>query len=174
LDRVVGIGEIGLDFYRNPIPVEDQERCFVRFVELAKEINKPIILHIRDAYAEVIEILRKVGIPKAGGVVHSFLSNYEDARKFMDMGLHIGIGGPLTFKKNDPLRETVKRIPIEKIVSETDCPYLTPAPYRGKRNQPLYVQFVVEAISTLKQLSPAATREILCQNAVKLFSLPDL
>ncbi len=174
MDRVVAIGEIGLDFYRNLSSVESQKICFVKHLELAKKINKPIILHIRDAYSDTIKILKETGIPLAGGVVHSFLSDYRDAKQFIDMGLAIGIGGPLTFKKNEGLRETVKKIPLHNIVSETDCPYLTPAPFRGKRNQPSYVKYVVEAISKLKKISLKETQEILYNNAVRLFLRPDL
>lgn len=174
MDRVVAIGEIGLDFYRNLSPIEDQKKCFIRHLNLAKSINKPVVLHIREAYADTIAILKEVGLPKAGGVVHSFLSDFNDAKVFLDMGMYIGIGGPLTFKKNERLREMVKKLPLDKIVSETDCPYLTPVPFRGKRNQPLYVQYVVKTISELKQLSLSQTQEKLYNNAVNLFSLSDL
>jgi len=174
MDRVKSIGEIGLDYYRNLSPVEDQKKCLIKQLELAKTINKPVILHIREAYADTIKLLKQTGIPKAGGVVHSFLSNRDDAEEFIEMGLFIGIGGPLTFKKNEQLRETVRQIPIEYIVSETDCPYLTPVPYRGKRNQPLYVKYVVEAVSEIKHLSLSDTEQHLYENAIRLFSLPDL
>src|SRR6056297_2663689 len=131
MNKVVAIGEIGLDFFKNYSSVVDQKKCFIKFLNFAIEINLPIILHIRDAYDEVLDILKTEGIPKAGGVVHSFLSDVRHAKAFLELNLFLGIGGPVTFKKNNELRNMLKNIPIEKIVIETDCPYLTPVPKRG-------------------------------------------
>lgn len=172
MDKVVGIGEIGLDFYKNYSPEEKQKECFIRFLNFAKESNIPIVLHIRDAYEQVIEILKTEGVPNAGGVVHSFLSNYSHAKQFLDLNLFLGIGGPVTFKKNTSLRDTVKKIPIEKILLETDCPYLTPVPKRGHRNEPAYVEYVAQEISKTKKIPILDVEEILCENATTLFGLP--
>ncbi|HRW33641.1 MAG TPA: TatD family hydrolase [Thermotogota bacterium] len=172
LDRVVGIGEIGLDFYKNYSTPKVQKACFVRFLRFANEVNLPIVLHIRDAYEEMIEILRIEGIPKAGGVVHSFLSNEHHARQFIDLNLYLGIGGPITFKKNQDLRDTIKKIPVENLIIETDCPYLTPVPKRGHRNEPAFVQYVAQEIAKIKKIPIIDLEEILCENAADLFALP--
>lgn len=172
MDKVVGIGEIGLDFCKNYSSEEKQKECFIRFLNFAKESNIPIVLHIRDAYEQVIEILKTEGVPKAGGVVHSFLSNYNHAKQFLDLNLFLGIGGPITFKKNSSLRDTLKKIPIEKILLETDCPYLTPVPKRGHRNEPSYVEYVAQEISKTKNIPKLDMEEILCENATTLFGLP--
>jgi len=172
MDKVVGIGEIGLDFYKNYSPEDKQKQCFIRFLNFAKETNFPIVLHIRDAYEQVLDILKIVGVPKAGGVVHSFLSNYNHAKQFLDLNLLLGIGGPITFKKNASLRDTLKKIPIEKILLETDCPYLTPVPKRGHRNEPAYVEYIAQEISKTKNLPILDVEEVLCENATTLFGLP--
>ncbi|MFP4461356.1 MAG: TatD family hydrolase [Thermotogota bacterium] len=172
MDRVVGIGEIGLDFYKNYSPPESQKKCFLKFLNFASEVNLPIVLHIRDAYEQVIDIIKAEGVPKAGGVVHSFLSDYKNAKEFLDLNLFLGIGGPVTFKKNSSLRDTLKKIPIERILIETDCPYLTPVPKRGHRNQPAYVEYVAQEISKTKNIPILDVEEILCENAIALFGLP--
>ncbi len=172
MDRVVGIGEIGLDFYKNYSTPEVQKGCFIRFLRYAIEVNLPIVLHIRDAYEKVIDILKTEGIPKAGGVVHSFLSTEHHARQFIDLNLYLGIGGPITFKKNQDLRETIKKIPVENLIIETDCPYLTPVPKRGHRNEPAFVQYVAQEISKIKKIPIIDLEELLCENAADLFALP--
>ena len=173
MNKVVGIGEIGLDFFKNYSPVDLQKKCFIKFLNFATEINLPIVLHIRDAYSQVLDILKYEGIPKAGGVVHSFLSDANHAKQFLDLNLFIGIGGPITFKKNQSLRDTLRKIPIERIVIETDCPYLTPVPKRGHRNEPAYVKFIAQEIAKTKNIPVLDVEEILCENAVALFSLPE-
>ncbi len=172
MNKVVGIGEIGLDFYKNYSSEDKQKQCFVRFLNYAKEVNLPIVLHIRDAYEQIVEILRIEGVPKAGGVVHSFLSNYKHAKQFLDLNLFLGFGGPITFKKNTSLRDTLKKLPIEKILIETDCPYLTPVPRRGHRNEPSYVEYVAQEISKTKNIPILDVEEVLCENATTLFGLP--
>ncbi|MDN5359497.1 MAG: TatD DNase family protein [Thermotogaceae bacterium] len=172
MDKVVGIGEIGLDFYKNYSSEEKQRKCFIRFLNYARESNLPVVLHVRDAYEHVLDILNTEGIPKAGGVVHSFLSSYNHAKKFLDLNLFLGIGGPITFKKNSSLRDTLKKIPIEKILLETDCPYLTPVPKRGHRNDPAYVEYVAQEISKTKNIPILDVEEILYENTTTLFGLP--
>jgi len=110
MERCVAVGEIGLDFYRNLSPKEIQYECFVKQLKLAAEINKPVVFHIREAYPEVLEIIKKVGLPKTGGVVHSFLKEYETAKKFLDLGLLLGLGGPITYKKNAELVKSVEKM----------------------------------------------------------------
>jgi len=168
--KVVAIGEIGLDFYRDLSPREIQRKVFRKQLLLAQELDMPVIVHIRDAYNEAYEILREFE-GKLTGVIHAFSGTQEDALRFKELGFKLGIGGPLTYPKNKGLREIVKVLPIETFVPETDCPYLPPQPYRGKRNEPYYVRFVVEKISELKGLPVETCADILCKNAVALFNL---
>jgi len=168
-DRCVGIGEIGLDYFRNLSPKDLQEKWFRRQLELAKKMNKPIVLHIRDAYKESFEILKDYYPFPDGGVFHCFSSDYSSAKKAIEMGFKIGIGGTLTYKKNEQLREVVKRIPVESIVTETDCPYLSPEPLRGKRNEPSYVKYVVELIANLKNTDIKKISDKLFGNALELY-----
>jgi len=172
MDKVVAIGEVGLDYYRDLSPRDVQKIVFARFLNLAKSVKLPVVVHVRDAYDEAIDIIQTEGLSVERGVIHSFMSNYEDARTFLDMGMYLGIGGPLTFKKNHELRDTIKKVPIERIVTETDCPYLTPAPKRGHRNEPGFVRYVVDKIAEIKDLPKMDVQECLCENAVELFTLP--
>jgi len=174
MERCVAVGEIGLDFYRNLSPKEVQYECFIKQLKLAADINKPVVFHIRDAYPEALEIIKKVGLPKAGGVVHSFLKEYETANRFLDLGLYLGLGGPITFKKNAELAKSVGKIPLESILSETDCPYLTPEPFRGKRNTPFLVRKVVEKISEIKKFQYDHVEQVLLENAKRLFKIRDM
>ena len=169
--KVVAIGEIGLDFYRNLSPRDLQERYFMDQIDVARKLKKPIIVHVRDAYEDALRILKNHAYPDVVGVVHSFSGTYEDAKKIVDMGFKIGIGGPVTFKNNERLREVVRRIDLKDILSETDCPYLTPHPFRGKRNEPKYVRFVVEKIALLKGMPVHKVSERLIENAVELFKI---
>ncbi len=170
-DRCVAVGEIGLDFYRNLSPVEIQCEWFERQLELAIELKKPVVLHIRDAYEQALEILKKYVSNGINGVVHCFSSDWVVAKKILDMDFKIGIGGPLTYKNNDVLREVIRKTPLEMIVSETDCPYLTPEPFRGKRNEPSYVKYVVEQIADLKRKNREETAHVLYQNALNLYGI---
>ncbi|HPE67935.1 MAG TPA: TatD family hydrolase [Thermotogota bacterium] len=172
MDRCVAIGEIGLDFYRNLSPQPIQKQWFVRQLQLAIAQDLPVILHVRDAYPQVLEILRQEGIPRAGGVVHSFFADRATARSFLELGMHLGISGPVTFPKNPQLRELVAFVPLERLLSETDCPYLTPHPHRGKRNEPAFVRLVVETIAEQKKLPFETVANRLSQNALSLFSIP--
>ncbi|RKX51685.1 MAG: TatD family deoxyribonuclease [Thermotoga sp.] len=170
-EKVVAIGEIGLDFYRNLSPRDLQEEYFVKQIEIAKKLGKPIIVHVRDAYEEAVRILRNHAHPNVIGVVHSFSGDYKDAKRIVEMGFKLGIGGPVTFKNNEKLREIVRKIDLKYILSETDCPYLTPHPFRGKRNEPRFVRYVVEKIALLKGKPVLKVAEILMENAIELFGL---
>jgi len=140
--KVVAIGEIGLDYYRDLSPRSTQRDVFAEQIELANNLCLPVIIHNRESTKDMLAILR-AHRPKTG-VLHSFLGDIDLAREFVKLNLYLGIGGPLTFKKNDILRDAVRQIPLDKILFETDCPYLTPVPYRGKRNEPIYVRYVAE------------------------------
>ncbi len=148
-NRVVAIGEIGLDYYRDLSPRDVQRRVFIEQLALAQDRNLPVILHNRDAAEDCLKILGQVKLP-AGGVVHSFLGDAALARRFLKLGLHLGIGGPVTYPANGPLRQAVAAAPLERIVLETDCPYLTPVPHRGERNEPAYVSLVAEEVARVR------------------------
>lgn len=174
-DKVVAMGEIGLDYYRTEKP-EDQKRQKDRFVqqlELAKKVGKPLILHCRDArvgskgraYPQMIEILDS----KTGGVVHSFTGSLEEAKQFLNLGLYLGFNGIATFARQ--YDEIVRYVPLDRILLETDAPYLTPEPYRGKRNEPLYVIEVAKKIADLKKISVEEVTEQTTKNAQKLFRI---
>ncbi len=165
--KVVAIGEIGLDYYRNLSPRPVQREVFIEQIELANELNLPVIIHNRESTTDMLGILR-VHRPKHG-VVHSFLGDLTLAQEFMALGLYLGIGGPLTFPKNEVLRQAVKDIPLDRILVETDCPYLTPVPHRGRRNEPIYVRYVVEEISRIKEIPLQEVSVVTTNNALTLF-----
>ncbi|MEA3239416.1 MAG: TatD family hydrolase [Candidatus Bipolaricaulota bacterium] len=167
--KVVAIGEIGLDYYRDLSPRSTQRDVFAEQIELANDLRLPVIIHNRESTKDMLAILRKHR-PKRG-VIHSFLGDIDLAQEFMDLNLYLGIGGPLTFKKNDILRNAVSQIPVDRILLETDSPYLTPVPYRGKRNEPIYVRYVAEEIARLKGISPEQVAVITTQNAQLLFGI---
>lgn len=168
--KVVAIGEIGLDYYRDLSPRNVQRSAFRDQLALARRMGRPIVLHNREATDDVLATLREAG-PSHRGVVHSFLGDVTLAASFLDLGLYLGVGGPITYPANVSLREAVARIPLDRLLLETDCPYLTPVPHRGKRNEPAYVEIVAEAVAALRGESPAAVREATTQNALELFGL---
>ena len=167
--KVVAIGEIGLDYYRDLSPRKVQRDVLAEQIELANQVDLPVIIHNRESTKDMLAILR-AHRPRRG-VIHSFLGDLDLAREFMDLGLYLGIGGPLTFKKNDILRDAVTRIPLERILLETDCPYLTPVPYRGKRNEPAYVCYVAEEIARLKGITSEQVARLTTENARGLFNI---
>ena len=171
-DLVVGIGEIGLDYYRDLSPRDRQRSALRQQLNLAIELDLPVCLHNRESTDDLLAILEETG-KRYCGVVHSFLGNGALAGTFLDMGLHLGIGGPLTFPKNEVLREAVKHAPLDRILLETDCPYLTPVPYRGRRNEPIYVQYVAEEIARLKDVSVEDVARQTTENSIRLFRLGD-
>lgn len=169
-EQAVAIGEIGLDYYRDLSPRDVQRRAFREQLELARRVDLPICLHNRASTDDLLKILRETG-PEHRGVIHSFLGDAELARGFLDLGLHLGIGGPVTYPKNGALREAVKVVPPERLLVETDSPYLPPVPYRGRRNEPSYVAYVAEEIARLKGLDPEDVARRTTENAVRLFEL---
>lgn len=184
-DRVVGIGECGLDYYRLPADLENTEikkrqlATFEAQIKLVLELNKVLCVHTRpsqgtqDAYRDLYEILRVAKIENANlrFEVHCYTGDVEHALKFVELGGFIGVNGILTFDKTGVSAEVVKNIPLEKILLETDAPYLTPIPFRGKRNEPLYVKHVAEKVAEVKGVTLAKVAEITTQNAVELFEL---
>ena len=169
-EKIVAIGEIGLDFHWDT----DRNKQFKALgiqMDLAKKYNKPIVFHIRDDYDEAYEFIKKIGLPEAGVVVHCFSSDWNDAKKYLDLGLYLGFDGPVTYPKNNDLREALKNTPIDKILPETDSPFLPPVPFRGKRNDPLKVKYVYEYISNIKEVYDERIASQLKSNSDKLFNI---
>jgi TatD DNase family protein len=175
-DKVVGVGECGLDYFRIEGDEKEykdrQEKAFRAQIEFALEHNLPLMIHCRDAYPEVLNILReykeKTG-DKLRGNFHFFAGTKEEAQEILDLGFNMSFTGVITFAKD--YEELVKMIPLERMFSETDCPYVTPVPYRGKRNEPLYVSEVVKKIAEIKEIDIEKTRAQLLQNALDFFKL---
>jgi TatD DNase family protein len=169
--KVVAIGEIGLDFYRNLSSREDQIKAFKEQIELARNMNLPIMVHSRDAHDQVLEILKDTNACQVGGVLHSFTGNADHAKLAQDMGFYFGFNGMLTYKESKTV-QVARGVPIDSILIETDCPYLPPAPHRGKRNQPAYVRYVLEKLTDLfSPLTFEDLNRITSLNANQLFRL---
>lgn len=169
-EKVVAIGEIGLDFYYDNSPREEQRKIFKEQLDLAKELNLPVVIHTRDANQETFDILKewaKDGEVKA--VLHCYSGSVELALEYIKLGFYISLGGPVTFKKSKVPKEVAKVVPIDKLLIETDCPYLTPEPYRGKRNEPKYVQYTAETIAELRGITIEELAEATSTNAKKFF-----
>ncbi len=169
--KVVGFGEIGLDFYRNHSPRPAQLEHFRELLKLGRELQLPIVIHDRDAHQEVLNILEEEKNGSWKGVFHCFSGDVAMARRVVGMGFYISIPGTVTFKKSEVQQEVVRRIPLEKILLETDAPYLTPEPHRGKRNEPAYVRHTAEKIAALKGLSVADVGRITSLNVKMLFGI---
>lgn len=172
--KVVAFGEIGLDFNRNFSPPDAQRKWFARQLELAYELDLPLIIHSRDAEDEVYETLAAApcpaGVdPQRRGVIHAFPGDAVLALKYIKLGYYLGIGGVLTYDKTGRLKAVVETAPLDKILLETDCPYLTPAPHRGKRNESAYLSYVVDAIAGIKGVSAEEVRAQTWANACALF-----
>ena len=175
---MVAIGEIGLDYYWNISNREIQKQWFSRQLELAKEEDLPVIIHSREAAKDTFDIIQLAckNAEKQGkrltGVIHCFSYSIEMAREFLKLGFYLGIGGTVTFKNAKKLLEVVEEIPLERIVLETDCPYLAPVPNRGKRNSSLNLPFVAEKIAQLKKVTSKEVMEITKKNGMSLFRIP--
>jgi TatD DNase family protein len=173
--RVVAIGEIGLDFFRKLSPPETQERVFRRYLRLAKELNLPAILHCRDAFPEVCVIVGEESSEALRGVLHSFSGDESFAGRLLEAGFHISFSGQITYPKSDRLRSVAEMVPIERILIETDSPFLTPQPERGKRNEPAFVRYVAEELARIKGLSFEDVERITTRNVRGLFGVgPEL
>lgn len=168
-EKVVAIGEIGLDFYRDRSPRPDQEKVFRRFLRMAAEVGKPVIIHDRDAHDRVLTILREEGANR--GVLHCFSGDSAMAAEAIAMGFYISIPGTVTYPANDALRQVVRDTTIDRMLVETDCPYLTPVPHRGKRNEPAYTRLAAEKVADVKGLSLADVARITTKNCRDLFGI---
>ncbi|MCY7710192.1 TatD family hydrolase [Bacillus safensis] len=170
-EKVVAIGEMGLDYYWDKSPKDVQKEVFRRQIALAKEVNLPIVIHNRDATEDVVTILKEEGAAEVGGIMHCFTGSLETAKACMDMNFYISFGGPVTFKNAKKPKEVVKEIPNDRLLIETDCPYLTPVPFRGKRNEPSYVKYIAEQIAELREISFEELAELTTKNAKKVFRI---
>ena len=166
--KVVAIGEIGLDYHWMTEPKEVQQERFKSQLELAERLNKPVVIHTRDAMEDTVNILKEY--PNITGVIHCYPGSLETAKQLVDR-FYLGIGGTLTFKNSKKAVEVVKDIPLDRIVIETDCPYLTPEPFRGKRNEPIYVEYVAKKIAEIKEISVEDVTKITTENAKKLYRI---
>jgi TatD DNase family protein len=169
--NVVGIGEIGLDYHYLHSPPDVQQARFREFIELAGEVGKPVVVHSREAKQDTVDILRDMRNEFPSGVMHCFSGDYKMAKACLDLGLYLSISGVVTFKNARDLREVVEKVPVERMVIETDSPYLTPAPHRGKRNEPAFVSLVAKKIAEIKKLSVQDVERITTQNARRLFGM---
>lgn len=188
--RVVAIGECGLDYYRlgefwddtneddGPPPIKSippdehkkvQREIFAQQIEIAKAVSKPLMIHCRDAYADVAAMIREAGTPSFD--IHCFTGTWADAKPLLDLGGYLSFTGIITFPKSDRIHEVIQKMPLDRIMSETDCPYLTPAPFRGQRNVPKHVEYVVRKIAELRGESFETVAQATMQNAQRLFRL---
>lgn len=171
-EKTVAIGEIGLDYYWEKEPeVQERQRYWMkRQLELARETGLPVIIHSRDAAADTMEAMRQAHAEEIPGVIHCYSYSKELAQEFVKMGYYIGVGGVVTFKNAKKLKETVEALPLERILLETDCPYMAPEPHRGERNDSSYIPLVAAKIAELKGVTPKEVERITEENARKLFS----
>ena len=169
--KVCAIGEIGLDYYYDTDIKEIQKKWFARQMDLACETGKPVIIHNRDAHEDTLKVLKKYASGKLSGVVHCYSGSVEMSREIFKMGLYISVGGTVTFKNANRVREVVKNAPIDRILLETDCPYLSPEPHRGSRNNPANTKYVAEKIAEIKEMTAEEVISITERNGKTLFSI---
>jgi len=167
--KVVAIGEIGLDYYYDFCDKQTQKKVFFEQLLLAKEVDLPVVVHDREAHRDTLEILQRSGIKK--GLMHCYSGSLEMAREFMEMGFYFSFGGAITFKNAKKPKEAASKLPLDRIMLETDCPYMTPEPYRGKRNDPTKVGIIAEALAKLRGVSTEEVEEATASNARELFGI---
>jgi TatD DNase family protein len=172
-EKIVAIGEIGLDYYwvKEAEERENQRYWFRRQLTLAKEENLPVVIHSRDAAKDTFDTMKEEHAGTTGGIIHCYSGSLEMAREYVKLGYYLGIGGVVTFKNSKTLKRVAAEIPLEHIVLETDAPYLSPMPYRGKRNSSAYLHYVAEEIAALKGISKEEVENITYQNALKLYRI---
>lgn len=168
--KVVAVGEIGLDYYYDLSPRDVQRRHFIQQLDLARQMHMPVVIHDRDAHGDTMDILKREG-KGLTGVVHCFAGSMEMAADLIKMGWYIGVDGPVTFKNAAKLPEIMKQVPLERILVETDSPYLTPVPLRGKRNEPAYVKYVAEYVAALRKIEFEEFARVTTQNVCQLFKI---
>lgn len=172
--KAVALGEIGLDFFRDHCPRDIQRQAFREQIRLARELGKPVIVHDRDAHEETIAILTEEKADEVGGVLHCFSGDLKMAQQCLDLGFYLSFPGTITYPKNEELREIVRQVSIERMLVETDCPYLSPQKFRGKRNEPAYVRFTAEKVAEIKGQSIDDVARITSRNCFELFGIGEI
>ncbi|WP_381415421.1 TatD family hydrolase [Spiroplasma endosymbiont of Anurida maritima] len=170
-DKIIGIGEIGLDYFHKNVEPDVQKKWFKRQIEIAQKYDLPVIIHCRDAYEDAYEIMAEMNVTK--GLMHCYNGDLNMAKKFIDLGLYISFAGNITFNNAQELRDVAKELPFEKLLVETDAPYLTPHPYRGKLNYPNFIVYTVRKLAEIKQIPYEEMIRITTRNAKNLFSIKD-
>ena len=173
-DKVVAIGEIGLDYHYDFSPREVQREWFAKQIALARKLKLPIIIHDRESHKDVLDIIKSEKAGEVGGVFHCFSGSKEMAREVLNLGFKIGLGGAITFKNAQKPIEVLRYVPLDMLLVETDCPYMTPEPHRGKRNWSGYIELVLNKISEIKEIDYALAEEATTNNAIHLFKLQSI
>lgn len=173
MKKVVAIGECGLDYviFKKEATFEHQKELFKFQLETAQKLDLPIIIHGRDSYPDIFEMIKTLKFMKDPGVIHCYLDNWEMAQNFLNLGFYISFTGAITYKKKEEVLEVVKKMPLDRIMVETDCPYLTPQIFRGERNEPMYVKYVIEKIAEVRNSNFEEIEKATTENAIKLFKL---
>lgn len=167
--KTVAIGEIGLDYYWDTVDRDIQKKWFIRQMDIARKLNLPIVVHSRDAANDTLQIIKSAKASEIGGIIHCYGYGVEQAKEYLSMGFYLGIGGVVTFNNGRKLKEVVTYAPLEQIVLETDCPYLTPVPFRGKRNSSLNIPYIVKAIAELKNVEEETVIRVTSENAKRVY-----
>ena len=171
--KVVALGEIGLDYHWMTAPKDVQERVFRRQIQLSKELNLPFVVHTRDALDDTYEIIKSEGVGPRGGIMHSYSGSLEMAERFIQLGMMISFSGVVTFKKALDVQEAAQKLPLDKILVETDAPYLAPVPKRGHENRTAYTRYVVDKIAELRGLTTEEVAQVTYENALRIFNLKE-
>ncbi|MBR3873493.1 MAG: TatD family hydrolase [Clostridia bacterium] len=171
-ERIVGVGEIGLDYYYDHSPRDVQQEVFVKQLLLARQLDLPAVFHVRDAHGDVLSILRAHRNELPAGVVHCYSGSVESAREYLDMGFYISFAGPITFKNANKLLDAAAYVPADRILVETDSPYLAPVPMRGRRNEPTFVQYVAQKVAELRGVTAEEMAQTAFENTCRLFHIP--
>ena len=171
--KVIALGEIGLDYHWMTAPKETQERVFRRQIQLSKDLDLPFVVHTRDALDDTYEIIKSEGVGPCGGIMHSYSGSLEMAERFIQLGMMISFSGVVTFKKAVDVQEAAQNLPLDKILVETDAPYLAPVPKRGRENRTAYTRYVVDKIAELRGLTVEEVAQATYENALRIFNLKE-
>lgn len=171
-EKVVAIGEIGLDYYRDRQPRDIQRKCLRRQLEIACESRLPAVFHVREAYSDFLEIAKEYAGTLPSGVMHCFSGDWRVAQECLDLGFYLSMPGTVTFPKAQAQQEVARKVPLDRLLLETDAPFLAPVPYRGKTNEPAYLIHILRKVAELRGCGDAEIAEATCSNAVRVFSLP--
>ena len=172
-EKVVALGEIGLDYYYDLSPREVQQEVCLKQLELAHALDMPVCFHVRDAHQDMLDLLKAHRSLLTGGIIHCFSGSWEIAKEYLKLGYFISFAGPVTFKKAPKLQEAAVNVPLDRILIETDSPYLAPEPVRGRRNEPTNVRYVAEKIAALREIPLEAFAQITMQNALNAYSIKE-